>query len=53
MTLDVVFDEKLPEEEEEETDTQTTTDEPQWSGQGGYYSGDMEDFFRQFFGFGY
>jgi serine protease Do len=51
-TLTVVFDEKLPEEEEDDTQEETTN-EPQWSGQGGYYSGDMEDFFRQFFGFGY
>jgi hypothetical protein len=51
-TLTVVFDEKLPEEEEEE-DAQDTTTEPQWSGQSGNYSGSMDDFFRQFFGFGY
>jgi serine protease Do len=51
-TLTVVFDEKLPEAEEEE-DTQDTTTEPQWGGQSGNYSGSMDDFFRQFFGFGY
>ena len=56
LELSVVFDEKLPEEDEEEK-TQENSQEP---GQGQYYyyegtpnSGNMEEFFRQFFGYGY
>jgi serine protease Do len=54
LTLTVVFDEKQP-ETEEETDTQQSTSEQQWgSSQGGSnYSGSMDDFLRQFFGYGY
>ncbi len=60
LTLTVVFDEKLPEEETDES-TQSAEQPSGEPGQGGqyYYYGDgsdMEDFFRQFFGgfgFGY
>ncbi len=56
ITLTVVFDEKLPDEEsEEDAQQQPSAEQPQY-GQGQYgqfYPGDMEDFFRQFFGFGY
>lgn len=56
IDLTVVFDAK-PQETEEENSNEQASDEPRQGGQ--YYSygnGDMEDFFRQFFGnfgFGY
>lgn len=56
QTLSITFDEKQPEEETEEDEDEN---EPQASGEPGQYyyygnGGDMEDFFRQFFGgFGY
>lgn len=54
IDLTVVFDAK-PQETEEEDSNEQASDEPRQGGQ--YYSygnGDMEDFFRQFFGnFGY
>lgn len=47
LTLSVTFDEKLPEDE-------STTSASQEQPRGGqYYSGDIEDFFRQIFPFGY
>ena len=55
MDVVVIYDERLPEEEDAVTE-QSTVQNP---GQGQYYyegtpgSGNMEDFFRQFFGFGY
>lgn len=53
LTLSVVFDERLPEEETEETSGGETSGEMQGSQPYQYYSGNMEDFFRQFFGFGF
>ena len=57
MDLVVVYDEKLPEEEEPVSEQMPTQEQP---GQGQYYyyegtpnGSNMEDFFRQFFGFGY
>ncbi len=54
MSLTAVFDERLPEEEEEEESEDPASGEMQ-NGQEPYqyYSGNMEDFFRQFFGFGF
>ena len=56
MELVVVFDEKLPEPAEEKpAETQEEPGEPdqRYQEYRGSYSGDMEEFFRQFFGFGY
>ena len=55
MDLVIVFDEKLPEPEEEETEQQreSVTQEPGRYEDYGEHSGDMEEFFRQFFGVGY
>ena len=49
LTLTVVFDEKLPEEETEDT----ASGEMQQAQPYQPYAGDIEDFFRQFFGFGF
>ena len=49
LTLTVTFDEKIPEEETEEG----ASDEMQQAQPYQPYAGDMEDFFRQFFGFGF
>ncbi len=46
LTLSVTFDERLPDEDEDESASGEMDDSYQ------YYS-DMEDLFRQFFGFGY
>ena len=56
VELSVVFDEKLPEEEKPEEETQAdASGEPGQQYQEYYstYPGGMEDFFRQFFGFGF
>lgn len=55
MDLVVIFDEKIPEPEEKEPQQkqEITTQEPGHYEYYGEYSGDIEDLFRQFFGFGF
>ena len=51
LTLTVTFDQSLP-QEEEEPDRSPSDQPPQGYGYG-QFGGDIEDFFRQFFGFGF
>ena len=57
VEISVIFDEKLPEEEEPEEDAQSggasAESGQQYQEYYGTYPSGMEDFFRQFFGFGY
>ena len=57
LTMTVTFGERPPEEEAEEEKDERSGDAPSSEPGDGYYyysgNGDIEDFFRQFFGFGF